>query len=164
MYAVLTRICTALNSVVEQVLWMIGLSMALLVAVQVFCRYVLNGSLFWSEELARYMLVWLTFLGAVVAYYRGSHPGVDLLVKRLPATLQRCSRALVHGLAIALSISMVVAGVQFAWFIRMQVSPALGIPKWLILVVIPLSGGLLLLHSVHGFLSALRNSSGKVPE
>jgi len=71
--------CAVTNRSIEYFISGLGFSMSILVAVQVFCRYVLNSSLFWSEELARYMLVWISFFGATVAYYRNLHPGVDVL-------------------------------------------------------------------------------------
>lgn len=148
----LEKSCSIVNQVVEYLLFGLGFSMALLVAVQVFCRYVLNSSLFWSEELARYMLVWLSFLGATVAYYRNLHPGVDTITSRLSKTKQRLSRLLVHCVSMSIGIVMLVSGTQFAWFVRMQISPALSIPKWIILVIIPLCGLLLFLYAVLFFL------------
>ncbi len=133
--------------------------MALLVAVQVFCRYILNSSLFWSEELARYMLVWLSFLGANVAYYRNLHPGVDTITSRLSASKQRISRVLVHIITMALGLVMLVSGTQFAWFIRAQISPALSIPKWIILSVIPISGVLFFVYALLFFLKTIQHKS-----
>lgn len=146
------KICANINLVVEYLLFGIGFSMAILVAVQVFCRYVLNSSLFWPEELARYMLVWLSFLGATVAYYRKLHPGVDTITSKLSAPQQRLSRLLVHIITMACAATMVISGVQFSWFIRMQVSPALSIHKWIILIIIPLSGILFFTYAVLFFL------------
>ena len=133
--------------------------MALIVAVQVFCRYVLNSSLFWSEELARYMLVWLSFLGATVAYYRNLHPGVDTVTSRLSASKQRISRLLVHIITMALGIVMLISGTQFAWFIRMQVSPALSMPKWIILIIIPFGGVLFFVYALLFFLKTWKEES-----
>jgi TRAP-type C4-dicarboxylate transport system permease small subunit len=133
--------------------------MAILVAVQVFCRYILNSSLFWSEELARYMLVWLSFFGATVAYYRNLHPGVDALTSRLSAARQRMSQLLVHITTMGLALIMVISGTQFAWFVRMQISPALSINKWIILIVIPLSGTLLFFYALAFFLKTLQQES-----
>jgi len=130
--------------------------MAFLVAVQVFCRYILNSSLFWSEELARYMLVWLSFFGATVAYYQNLHPGIDVLTARLPAAKQRFFRLLVHLISMALGMVMIISGSRFAWFVRMQISPALSIHKWIILAVIPLSGALLFVYAFAFFLHTLR--------
>ncbi|MBW2328795.1 MAG: TRAP transporter small permease [Deltaproteobacteria bacterium] len=133
--------------------------MAILVAVQVFCRYILNSSLFWSEELARYMLVWLSFFGATVAYYRNLHPGVDALTSRLSAAKRRISQQLVYVTTMGLAMIMVISGTQFAWFVRMQISPALSIHKWIILIVIPLSGTLLFVYALTFFLKTLQQES-----
>ncbi len=133
--------------------------MAILVAVQVFCRYILNSSLFWSEELARYMLVWLSFFGATVAYYRNLHPGVDALTSRLSVSRQRISQLLVYITTMGLALIMVISGTQFAWFVRMQISPALSIHKWIILIVIPLSGTLLFVYALTFFLKTLQQES-----
>ena len=148
MLKLLEKTCATVNRWIEYCLFGLGFSMAILVAVQVFCRYILNASLFWSEELARYMLVWLSFFGATVAYYRNLHPGVDALTSRLSASKQRISRQLVHVIAMVLALVMVISGTQFAWFVRMQISPALSIHKWIILAVIPLSGLLLFAYAL----------------
>ena len=144
----LDKTCAAVNRCIEYLLFGLGFSMAILVAVQVFCRYILNSSLFWSEELARYMLVWLSFFGATVAYYHHLHPGVDVLTSRLSAAKQQISQLVVHLISMALALVMVISGTQFAWFVRMQISPALGLPKWIILAVIPLSGTVLFFYAL----------------
>jgi TRAP-type C4-dicarboxylate transport system permease small subunit len=142
------RISASLNRWVEYLLFVLGFAMAMIVATQVFSRYVLNHSLFWSEELARYLLVWLTFLGASTAYKRRLHPGVDVLVSRLPASLQKSISILVHAISLALFAVMVVYGLQFAYFIRSQITPALYLPKWTVFSIIPLSGSILIIHAL----------------
>ena len=152
MLTLLDTLCRKVNRSLEYLLFGLGFSMALLVAVQVFFRYVLNSSLFWSEELARYMLVWLSFAGAGVAYFRNLHPGVDVLTSRLPAGGRRAARMLVHLVTMGLALVMVIAGTQFAWFVRMQITPALGLPKWVVLAVIPAGGLVLFLFALVFFL------------
>ena len=63
--------------------------MVLLVLGNVILRYVFNTGLTLSEELSRWLFVYLVFLGAVVALRERAHLGVDSLVKRLPASGQR---------------------------------------------------------------------------
>lgn len=155
----LDKTCAATNQWIEYLLFGLGFSMAILVAVQVFCRYILNSSLFWSEELARYMLVWLSFFGATVAYYRNLHPGVDALTSRLSAAKRRISQQLVYITTMGLAMIMAISGTQFAWFVRMQISPALSIHKWIILIVIPLSGTLLFVYALTFFLKTLKQES-----
>lgn len=137
-----------LNRWVEGLLSLLGLAMAVIVAAQVFSRYVLNHSLFWSEELARYLLVWLTFLGASSAYRRGMHPGVDALWTRMPPGVQQASAVVVHGAAMLLFGIMIGYGCRFAYFVRLQISPALALPKWILFSVIPVSGALLMVHAL----------------
>ena len=159
MLLLLDKTCRYINQYLEYLLFGLGFSMALLVAVQVFCRSMLNASLFWSEELARYMLVWLSFLGATVAYYRGLHPGVDVFTLRLPPLGRYLAQLTVHLVTLGLALVMIISGSRFAWFVRMQITPALGLPKWIVLSVIPLCGLILFLHALAFFLSTLQEGN-----
>lgn len=155
----LDRMSRRINGWVEVLLFGLGAAMAGIIAVQVFYRYVLNHSLFWSEELARFFLVWLTFLGASVAYYRKAHPGIDVFFSRMPGPLQKFFQLTVHAASIVLFVVMVLYGVEFSYFVRLQISPALHLPKWIIFSVIPVSGIILLVHALSFLLSALKGSA-----
>ena len=152
----LAKLSRTVNQWIEYVLFGLGFSMSIIVAVQVFCRYVLNHSLFWSEELARYLLVWLTFLGASVAYYRSVHPGIDVIYARMPDTIRKAAAVTVHLLSITFFLFMIIFGTKFAYFIRHQISPALYLPKWLVFAIIPLSGTVLTLHGLIFFLDEIK--------
>ncbi len=54
--------------------------MVIIVFSNVVARYFLNSSLAWSEEISRFMLIWLAFLGSYLAFVRNEHLGLDLLV------------------------------------------------------------------------------------
>src|SRR5215831_16956706 len=60
-------------------------AMVVLVFTNVVLRYAFNSGIATSEELSRWLLVWLTFLGAIVALRQHAHLGVDMLVRALPA-------------------------------------------------------------------------------
>ncbi len=146
--ATFERLSLAINSWIEYLLFGLGFTMTVVVAVQVFFRYVLNQSLFWSEELARYLLVWLSFLGASAAYRRGAHPGIDILTAKLPAQIHRVSAAVVHLASLSLFAVMIFYGCRFAYFVRLQISPALYLPKWIVFSIVPVSGLILMLHGI----------------
>ena len=95
--------------------------MAIIVAVQVFFRYVLNQSLFWSEELARFLLVWLTFFGASVAYYRKANPGIDILYAKMSPSILKASALLIHTAWIKLFCVMIFFVFKLAYFLRLQI-------------------------------------------
>jgi TRAP-type C4-dicarboxylate transport system permease small subunit len=152
----IVRLSRRINAMVEQLLFGLGVLMIVIVAAQVFFRYLLNHSLFWSEELARYILVWLTFLGASVAYRRGVHPSIDLFSYRLGSRGARIMRWAVHLVAVVFLGILVIYGAQFAYFVRLQISPALQIPKWTIMLVMPISGLIMLLHAAAAVAADLR--------
>lgn len=147
------------NTWVERSLALLGITMAGVVILQVIFRYALNNSLFWSEELARYILVWITFLGASCAYYRKVHPGIDLLTNRLNQKTKFVLEIGVHAISLCLFGVMIYQGTLFSYFVRTQISPAMAIPKWIIFSVIPLSGLLFSLHCITFIFSTIARKS-----
>jgi TRAP-type C4-dicarboxylate transport system permease small subunit len=154
----LERLSGALNRTIEHLLFGLGALMTAVVALQVFFRYGLNQSLFWSEELARYLLVWLSLLGASVAYYRRMHVGIDIVFKRIPPPLQKIAEAAAHLAALVLFGVMIVYGCQFGYFVRAQISPALNLPKWCLFVVVPVSGAIMAFYAITFLVETLRGA------
>ena len=140
------RINAWVNRGTEALLAVLGIAMAVVVAVEVAGRYLFNHSLFWSEEVARYLLVWLTFLGAGAAYYRRAHPGIDVLSAWLGPRSRRVKALAVHLVCLALFAVMIWHGAIFSHFVRLQISPALSLPMWLVVMAIPLAGLILACH------------------
>jgi TRAP-type transport system small permease protein len=139
----------------EMLLCLIGSTMALLIGVQVFSRYVLNHSLFWSEEVARICLVWITFLGGSAAYRRHAHLGIDFFVKHLPLRLQRASEFLVLVASLIFFAVLIFYGTVFVWFVSAQKTAALGLSTALPYLVIPVGGALFFLHGLRDLLELL---------
>jgi TRAP-type transport system small permease protein len=101
------------------------LVMTILVIVQVLLRYLFSSSLSWSEEIARYLMIWVSFLAAGLALQKNLHIGVEALITRL-GPRQRRRVSLVSKAAIfAFLVVLTVGGFQLAWFVRNQSSPAL---------------------------------------
>src|SRR5262245_31525528 len=93
--------------------------MVVLVFGNVFLRYVFNSGITMSEELSRWFMVWLTFLGAIVAPREHAHLGVDTLVRALPPAGKRICFVLSWGmrfyadyllLAVSLRLTIITAG------------------------------------------------------
>lgn len=74
---------------------LIGL-MLVIVLIQVFFRYVLNDSLVWPEEVARFMMVWLTFLMAPIGYRLGSNVSLDMISKRFKGRMHTALKVLME--------------------------------------------------------------------
>jgi TRAP-type C4-dicarboxylate transport system permease small subunit len=80
--------------------------MVVMVFGNVVLRYAFNSGITVSEELSRWLFVWMTFLGAVVAMRRHSHLGSDALVSRLPLVGKKICFAAAHLLMLAMCVIM----------------------------------------------------------
>jgi TRAP-type C4-dicarboxylate transport system permease small subunit len=123
-------------------------AMFLVVIAQVFCRYVLDASLVWAEEAARYLLVLTTFVGASVAMRRGAHMTVRFVVSALPAAGRGLADALAQGACCLVYAVLVRHGLALADANFTQASPALGLPLGAVYLLIPLAGLLLGLQAI----------------
>lgn len=65
--------------------------LAFIVFLQFFTRYVMNDSLAWTEEIARYALIWVVFVGAAMVTRRNSHIAVELVSNLLPQNATRAA-------------------------------------------------------------------------
>ncbi|MEO8523227.1 MAG: TRAP transporter small permease [Caldimonas sp.] len=96
----MTKKKSALQKLLEHLL-VLGMSvMGLMVLGNVILRYVFNSGLDISEEVSRFIFVWLTFIGGIVALKDGVHLGMDTVVRRLP----RPARLLCYWLSHALML------------------------------------------------------------
>ena len=111
--------------------WLLAALFAATIAVmaaQVFCRYVLNDSLGWAEELSTYLFVWLIFIGAALAARDRAHVRVDVVVRLLPHGLQRWVRLAREVLLLAFFALLAFLGWRWVGTTA-RVSPALGLPE-----------------------------------
>lgn len=118
-------------------------AIVVIVLIQIVGRYVLRIGLTWPEELARYVLVWLVFVGASAAAGRHQHIVVDTLIEMLPerARLPMQGLAAVAGL-VAAGVLVWVSQPLFGPASR-SASPATGIPSLWIYLALPVGGALL---------------------
>jgi TRAP-type C4-dicarboxylate transport system permease small subunit len=109
----------------------------------VFSRKVLGDQVRWTEELARFLLVWISFLGGAIAYLDDKHLGVDLLVDRIDPAARRLARIVTHGLVFAFALFVMgIGGTQLVIdrFDSGQVMSALLINKAWFYLAVPVSG------------------------
>ncbi len=128
---------------------------------QVFTRFILKDPSTWSEELAVFMLIWVSLLGAAVALNRGAHLGIDYFVGKLPLR-KRLYTEIFAFLCVALFsfTVMILGGIELVRStLRLgQQSPALGIQVGYVYLAIPISGFFLVLYSVIGLVERLAAS------
>lgn len=108
--------------------------MAVSVLIQVVNRNTVQIPIIWCEELARYCMVWLIFIGISAGVKKGSHIGVDALVNLLPEKVRRTVKIAVSCLVTVLYGYLTVLSVEITAGIREtgQVSPAMQIPMYIV--------------------------------
>ena len=99
----------------------------ILVIVNIIMRYVLNSGLVWSEEVATGCFVWAVFIGAVAAFKRRGHVGVDIVVKMLPAGPRKVLTTLMDMVLVALNGFMAYLSVLYIMTSYTKMTPVLGI-------------------------------------
>jgi TRAP-type C4-dicarboxylate transport system permease small subunit len=125
---------------------------------QVFTRFILKDPSTWSEELAVFMLIWVSLLGAAVALNRGAHLGIDFFVGKLPPRAKFYTEIFVFLCIALFSFTvMILGGIELVTStLRLeQLSPALGIQVGYVYLAIPISGFFLVLYSVIGLVERL---------
>lgn len=80
----LTRLTSALERVVNSVAIVFFSLIFSIMLLQIFFRYVLSSPLVWTEELCRYLFIWICFLGWTIALKRGSHIRINFVIERIP--------------------------------------------------------------------------------
>lgn len=110
--------------------------LALVVFLQFFTRYVLNDSLAWTEEVARYLLILVCFLGSITATRRGSHIALEFLTRMVPVRLAKALTVLAQTITLGFFGTMTWIGIELTQKTRQKMI-SLPIPKaWIYTVCV----------------------------
>ncbi|MBO8165477.1 MAG: TRAP transporter small permease [Brevibacillus sp.] len=137
-----------LNHVEEHLGVYLMLITSFLVFIQVVLRYLFHYSLFWSEEVARYLIIWLIFIGSSIAVREKAHAVVDVVIAYLPPVWQRIFAVLGSAAAILFCGFLFIAGWEMIGHVidSQVVTPSLGIPMVIPYLAIPVGAALMLLR------------------
>jgi len=116
-----------INIAAEAALAMLFTAMVTVGAMQVFNRFFLNVSLSWSEEFQKFAFIWLVFIAIPVAYNRGAHLCVDVIVNMLPSPVRRGFVIATDLLWLGLGVAFVLLTWKLMGVARYQQSAGLGI-------------------------------------
>jgi TRAP-type transport system small permease protein len=127
----------ALGQLVGGLLIILLIALITVSTMQIVWRYLLQHSLSWSEELARFMFVWVVTLGAAVAFNSGSHITIDLFIKWLPRVPRIATQWAGRLVMMGIWLIVAVTTLQLLPIVNLQRSPALGLPMgWAYLAVL----------------------------
>lgn len=134
-----------------------------LVLLQVVSRYVFHSPLTWTEELARFSLVWLTFLGAGFVMARRQHIAVDILARALGVTGERIVNGIAMVVVLLVSGVLTVAGSQFAVMASAIKAPATQLPMTVVYGAAVVGFALIFIHGVLNTVFDIRHRRRPAP-
>lgn len=156
----------ALNARVEAILatsCVIGfIAMVVLGLATVFFRFIIESSLAFPEELIRYIFVWMTALGAAVAYRRNAHAAIGMIVDNLPDSAKRLALLCATSATAFFGVLLLYHGIQITKRVVPQSSAALEISMAWVYAAVPAGGALLLLFSAELFLRQLTSPASSL--
>ncbi len=137
---------------------LLGLMAALVAAVTlgVVFRYGLGHSLYWATEVPNFLLVWIVFLGAAVAWHEGKHIAFTVLTEKLPPVPRRALEIAVCLLLLGFFGFLCVTGMELVERTMQSRSEALKLPLGYLYLCIPIAAGLMALDTVATLVSRLR--------
>ena len=135
-----------LNRICEVALIILLAAMAVVVFLQVLFRYIIHLPLFWTEEFARYCLVWASLLGAAVALKRGEHIAVTFFLDNFPKRAARALTVVAQISVILILAVMAWGGIKLVLVTSAQISPALRISMAVPYLALPIGSVIMLFH------------------
>ena len=122
-------------------------AMAIMVFANVALRFTTDHSILWVEEVSRYLMIWLTFLGAGLVLRYGGHIGIDTLQERYPGIASRI-RIAIFVVILTFFAVMLWLGIRYAALTWGQTTPVLQIPIGVVYLAMPIGFALLIVHAL----------------
>ena len=134
--------------------------MSVVIIIQVYVRYVVKGSFPWSEELARYLMAWVAFLGSSLGIETGAHVGVELFVNLLPKRLRIGVKVIIKLAMLAFLAAAIKESYSLCLGVASQLSPALMIPMVWPYLSVPVGCVFMFIQLLPSFLEDLSDLVG----
>jgi TRAP-type C4-dicarboxylate transport system permease small subunit len=145
------KIRSAIDKALAHLLVLIMGIMVINVLWQVFSRYFLGSPSSFTDELARYLMIWVGILGAAYVAGKNMHVAIDVLPSRLSVRAQhRLKQVVRFSIILFCLMAMVIGGSRLVYitYVLDQFSPALNVPLAVVYSVIPLSGLLIIYYKI----------------
>jgi len=134
-----------IGAVVEPVAALLVVAEVIILASGVFTRYVLRSPLVWTDELATILFLWLAMLGSVVAYRRGEHIRLSVVVRRSSPRVREILETIASVVTAIFVIELIPATLKFFVQEEIDVTPAMSIPQSYVVLAIIVGLALILI-------------------
>ena len=145
----------ALNKQISKLVVSLLFLLSLLLGVSVFYRYALNDSIYWSNEVARYMLAYITFLGATMAHKHKAHIRIDMIFSYISKKNQKNIEIIISLLFIAFWILILLGSIKLFPLFMMQTTATLQVPFAFPFASLPISAVIWLIYCTDDILKKM---------
>ena len=142
MLGILKKVERAIDAIMQPMVFAAMVALIAVITLQIVSRVFFTAA-GWTEEVARFLLVWITFMGATLAFQRGRHIAVTFLVDALPGRLRQVTRILAVSVALGFMIALVLVGYRYTQMQSFQTSASLGWSMTYVYAVIPVCGAVM---------------------
>lgn len=147
-YCKIEKFLGHLKRFIEQSCTILFLLMTLITFTQVVGRYALGKCFFWAEELARFSMIWIAFLGAAAAVSEKAHTRIDFFLNLLPLRTRKFIE--IFNIMMCLLFMVIISwhSMSIVKISMRNISTGLPVPLSIIFVALPISGLLMVLYFI----------------
>lgn len=120
----------------------------IIICTAVFTRYILSYVPSWSEEVPRYLLVWISYLGTALAVNYKEHISLDFFFNLMPIRLRRVGHLILNGLIAIVGVLMFVFGIGLVMQFGDDLMESIPVKNFWLYLAMPISGGLIILYTI----------------
>jgi TRAP-type C4-dicarboxylate transport system permease small subunit len=159
----LRRIERGLDAIIQPVVFVGMAALIGVITLQIVSR-VLFTAVGWTEEVARFLLVWITFLAGTLAFQRGRHIAVAFAVDALPGRLRQVARVIALLIVLAFMITLIVIGYRYMQVQSFQKSASMRLSMTYVYAVMPICAAIMAWYSLVDILELLLNGETSQPQ
>lgn len=152
----MAKLTAFLEPVIKWLALVLFATMVIAALLQVFTRYVINSSLSWTDELARFTFIWSTMLGAALVHKKRGHIMIDLLVSRFNDKYQALWKIIIDIFSLIILLILTVQGLNLLSIGALQTTPALEIKMSYVMLSVPVAGAYMCLVTVEHLVGDFR--------
>lgn len=144
----ISKIANKINVLAKYLVGLFVAVISIIMGLEVFFRYFLGFSLFWVDELSRYLFIWIIFIGASIALKENYLTTITFFTDKFSKKLQIYIKLTSYLIISFFLVLILYYGIYFTIFSRSQISPALNIPMSIPYLAIPIGSLLMILHTI----------------
>jgi TRAP-type C4-dicarboxylate transport system permease small subunit len=137
-----------INTIVKVAASIMLAVMSVLIVLQVIYRYLLEAPLSWSEEISRYLMVYIVFLGAALSLRYRQMIAIEFIAELLPKPVQKYLNLIVLIICIVFFSILFSVGIDMTQRVEMQTAASTQIPMSIPYAAIPIGAVLLMLNAI----------------